>query len=759
MATVPRRIVGSMVEAKACHVTNLAECARRYGSNSKTKRVQGVMTHVEVVKNPTTNRTTTFMTAAYDLGGTTIRPSRLNIRSVKAVSPPTAATVPTATGTLLGSTDGDSTTTEVTTPPAPPEPTLEAATNANTSSEELTDDVVGETPPLMDENNNNLIANNNTALPEADATAHDQEWFVDDAAARLPVNGNYHFRNWAVKTRMGYMLGRGGDHQNSYSRIEYFLMLFPPPPPPPPPPPEQQQLILQLTNHELGMARKTYTSAGEIVKFFGVMLLATRFEFGSRASLWSNVTTNKYIPAPSFGQTGMPRKRFDDLWMCIRFSEQPPNRPSEMTSEQYRWRLVDDFVKNFNEHRAQNFFPSDEICVDESMSRWYGQGGHWINHGLPMYVAIDRKPENGCEIQNAACGRSGVMLRLKIVKTAEEENASAEADDDGNNHGTNVLKFLVEPWVRTDRCICADSYFASVNAVTVMRTMGLRFIGVVKTATKKFPMSYLSNLELVQRGDYKGLVARGTDGQPTMLSFVWMDRDQRYFVASASSLDSGVPYSRNRWRQVSLELDALPENVELTIPQPKAAEVYYRTCGVIDQHNRHRQDNLKTEKKLQTKKWDMRVNLTIFSMIVVDTWLVYSQATGSTELQSEFYVRLAEELIDNNIDSRPQRQRNSGENGSDSNDESPVMSRTGRVRAGVSCHLTPTKRRRRTAGGELTVQRLQGRCIECGKKTTYLCSACMDKDDESKTPWLCHTEKRPACFANHYKHTHLETYE
>ena len=173
--------------------------------------------------------------------------------------------------------------------------------------------MVGETPPLTDENNNNLIANNNTALPEADATAHDQEWFVDDAAARLPVNGNYHFRNWAVKTRMGYMLGRGGDHQNSYSRIEYFLMLFPP---------EQLQLILQLTNHELGMARKTYTSAGEIVKFFGVMLLATRFEFRSRASLWSNVTTNKYIPAPSFGQTGMPRKRFDDLWMCIRFSEE-----------------------------------------------------------------------------------------------------------------------------------------------------------------------------------------------------------------------------------------------------------------------------------------------------------------------------------------------------------------------------------------------------------------------------------------------------
>ena len=122
--------------------------------------------------------------------------------------------------------------------------------------------------------------------------------------------------------------------------------------------------------------------------------------------------------------------------------------------------------------------------------------------------------------------------------------------------------------------------------------------------------------------------------------------------------------------------------------------------------NRHRQDNLKTEKKLETKKWDMRVNLTIFSKIVVDTWLVYSQATGSTELQSEFYVCLAEELIDNNIDSQPQHQWNSGEDGSDSNDESPVMTRTGRVYAGVRCHLPPTKHCCRAEDGELTVQRL-----------------------------------------------------
>jgi hypothetical protein len=60
------------------------------------------------------------------------------------------------------------------------------------------------------------------------------------------------------------------------------------------------------------------------------------------------------------------------------------------------------------------------------MSRRYGEGGYWINDGLFMYISIDRKPENGCEIQNTACGQSGITVRLKLVKTAEEVTHSDE---------------------------------------------------------------------------------------------------------------------------------------------------------------------------------------------------------------------------------------------------------------------------------------------------------------------------------------------
>ena len=142
----------------------------------------------------------------------------------------------------------------------------------------------------------------------------------------------------------------------------------------------------------------------------------TRFEFGSIASLWSNLAPSKYVPAAQFGKTGIFCPRFDFLFHCIWFSDQPIRRPDGMSAELYRWKLVDDFVKALNIHRSEKFIPGNFICTDESISCWHGGGGYWINEDIPCYMAIDRKLDNGSEIQNSACGESGVMSQLKIVK-------------------------------------------------------------------------------------------------------------------------------------------------------------------------------------------------------------------------------------------------------------------------------------------------------------------------------------------------------
>ncbi|MFO0446795.1 MAG: hypothetical protein ACK51L_03915, partial [bacterium] len=57
---------------------------------------------------------------------------------------------------------------------------------------------------------------------------------------------------------------------------------------------------------------------------------------------------------------------------------------------------------------------------------------------------------------------------------------------------------------------------------------------------------------------------------------------------------------------------------------------------------------------------DKRLNFSVLSMCVVDAWLTWKalhavMAPENTEDQQTFYSPLAEEMIDNNIDSRARR--------------------------------------------------------------------------------------------------------
>ena len=80
-----------------------------------------------------------------------------------------------------------------------------------------------------------------------------------------------------------------------------------------------------------------------------------------------------------------------------------------------------------------------------------------------MYVEMYRKPENGVEIQNAACRRPVIMMRLRMVKSARNE-AEHEYDEENLPHGTKFLKELVLSWDNMDKIIWAESYLASVPA-------------------------------------------------------------------------------------------------------------------------------------------------------------------------------------------------------------------------------------------------------------------------------------------------------
>jgi Transposase IS4 len=69
-----------------------------------------------------------------------------------------------------------------------------------------------------------------------------------------------------------------------------------------------------------------------------------------------------------------------------------------------------------------------------------------------------------------------------------------------------VLVELLRPIANTERVVVADSYYASVQSACELKRIKLRFIGVLKTATKQFPMHYLSRVLLAAgKGDHKAL--------------------------------------------------------------------------------------------------------------------------------------------------------------------------------------------------------------------------------------------------------------
>jgi Transposase IS4 len=200
-----------------------------------------------------------------------------------------------------------------------------------------------------------------------------------------------------------------------------------------------------------------------------------------------------------------------------------------------------------------------------------------------MYIAMDRKPEDGCELQTASCGRTGVMLQLKVVKTMQEEAELQEEEGNNNNGLKQVMIQLTQPWESTGWLIFADSYFASVKAAIELKRRGFRFIGVIKTATRHFPKALLENKELSgRRRDQYGVHAKDVHGNPELMAYVWVDKDRRYFLSSCSSMADGTPIKRERWRQTTRDRSTRPVLVHITIPQPQATQIYYEVCGKID---------------------------------------------------------------------------------------------------------------------------------------------------------------------------------
>ena len=331
-------------------------------------------------------------------------------------------------------------------------------------------------------------------------------------------------------------------------------------------------------------------------------------------------------------------------------------------------------------------------------------------------------------------------------------------DENGYNHGCNVLTELVDPWANTGRTVVADSYFASTQSAVRLWQLGFRFIGIVKTATKGYPMQHLGRVELPgNRGDRRGLISVDSTTGCQLLAFVWCDRDRRYFISTCSSLADGSIIDRMRWRQVDQTDNADPERVHIVVAQPKACEIYCSGCSSVDRHNRSRQAGLNVEKKLKVLQWQKRINTSIFAMVgPVDAWFLYKGIssgacmTGVSHYINErsFFEALIEQLIDNtfNSSSPSTRKRSTDAELLLRAQEDPLSVPSQSQLIGI----TPTKRFKKNNSNH----RMQGRCLVCQRPATTVCRECQRMQPMAKHQhWICDKPGK-ACMGKHMLAAH-----
>jgi Transposase IS4 len=333
--------IGDTVYSKGSDFHCEAQMRRWYGDLWKEKWVPGTIRNI--TKKPVNGRNQRFYDVEYINPDQTTKCHEL--RDIRCRDAPENMEQVSPDHPILGLQD-------VTTPKNAKDNTVDISPDPY---EEMAEMSIINLPDTQEEDYSNLdeekTPGDDDSVSPVAAFTDPISWFADVDYAMLDANGPVDPLGWQFQGRDGKWMCEDDNWEYKHSPLDYFLAAFPP---------TTLKQILTLTNKSLRKNGGKEIELGELLRFFGVILLITKFDFGRRRELWNTVSSFKYVPSPQFGiRTGMCRNR----WMNLVYSAQPEERPADMSSVTYRWMLVNDFVDDFNCHRRTHFRPSELVST------------------------------------------------------------------------------------------------------------------------------------------------------------------------------------------------------------------------------------------------------------------------------------------------------------------------------------------------------------------------------------------------------------
>ena len=214
-----------------------------------------------------------------------------------------------------------------------------------------------------------LVTEHDALSANANAVSHRRIWSTNEAAASLkgPVT-----KNICKVIGPSSDIYTSGGAPRDLSPFDFFISMSLM---------KHLEVIKSLTNARLEKRNLQSVTTGELLRLFGLLILLTRFIVSAHRDLWK--TSLKYSPTLDFGKI-MSRKGLN-LFYATYASVTFPS--TKIQFWQSRWSLFRGFMKAINDHRQSYVYQSDHLCVDKSISQWYGLGEDWTKMGLPHHVA------------------------------------------------------------------------------------------------------------------------------------------------------------------------------------------------------------------------------------------------------------------------------------------------------------------------------------------------------------------------------------
>ena len=218
------------------------------------------------------------------------------------------------------------------------------------------------------------------------------------------------------------------------------------------------------------------------------------------------------------------------------------------------------------------------------MASWEGADSNYVVDGMPAVQKIARKPKGvGMELKSVADGDTCCILGLEIHegKIGQAHKPYEQKFGGGTAFVLRLSNFLFGSGVT----VIADSAFSSVKTAEQLLKHGLFFIGIVKTAHRRYPMKYIKQwftdgYANMRRGDinriprWSFIVLKSSvigTGQRTypIYAYGWADKRLKTIVCSRGISIDGATSERVRHRIVQSDRELATERYILRVPRPQ----------------------------------------------------------------------------------------------------------------------------------------------------------------------------------------------